>query len=588
MSRAQDMDAIHLQVMWNRLVAVVEEQAQTLIRTAFSPAVREAGDISAGVFDPAGRMVAQAVTGTPGHINSMALSVGHFLRRYPKETMESGDVFLTNDPWIASGHLFDFTVVTPAFFKGRLVALFACTAHVVDIGGIGFSAEGRQVFEEGLCIPIMPLARAGRFNESLMEIVAANVREPMQVKGDLYSLAACNEIGCRRLDEMMDEFGLRGLETLSDKVINQSRQAMLDQIRMLPFGTYRHAMTVDGYERPIEISAALTISEQGIHVDYDGTSPVSNYGINVPLCYTEAYTGFGVRCIVGPDVVNNAGSLSTITVSAPEGSIVNAPRPCAVTARQTVGQMLPDVMFGCLHKAIEGGVMAEGAGSLWGLPMFGGHGFGNSGKLNDLSRPFTVMTILAGGTGARPRKDGLAATAFPSRVRSIPLEITETIAPVVFWRKELTPDSGGAGRYRGGLGQSLEVGTFDDTPFTMSAASCERVVHPARGRDGGQPGVTGNYGLVSGRTFEGKGRHAVPAGERLYLNLPGGGGFGDPLDRDLERVAEDLRHGLVSPEVAVERYCVVLTAEGGVDREATALLRNTQMNSAELAEPPGS
>ncbi len=571
----RDLDLIHLQVMWNRLVAVVEEQAQTLIRTAFSPAVREAGDISAGVFDPAGRMIAQAVTGTPGHINSMALSVGHFLRRYPIETMQAGDVFLTNDPWISSGHLFDFTVVTPAVCDGRVVALFACTAHVVDIGGIGFSAEGRQVFEEGLCIPIMPLARAGRFNDSLMDIVAANVREPTQVTGDLYSLAACNEIGCRRLDEMMREFRLDGLETLADRVIDQSRQAMLEQIRKLPFGTYCHAMTVDGYEEPVEIKAALTISERGIHVDYDGTSPVSNYGINVPLCYTEAYTGFGVRCIVGPDVVNNAGSLSTVTVSAPEGSIVNAPRPCAVTARQTVGQMLPDVMFGCLHQAVEGGVMAEGAGSLWGLPMFGGHGHGKAGGADDRSQPFTVMTILAGGTGARPGKDGLAATAFPSRVRCIPLEITETVAPVVFWRKELTPDSGGEGQYRGGLGQSLEVGTVDGTSFTMSAASCDRVIHPARGRDGGQPGVTGNYGLVSGAAFAGKGRHPVPAGERLYLNLPGGGGFGDPRRRDPGSVAEDLRHGLVSPEAAVERYGVVLTADGGVDREATRALRKT-------------
>lgn len=574
MTGDQDMAAIHLQVMWNRLVAVVEEQAQTLIRTAFSPAVREAGDISAGVFDPTGQMIAQAVTGTPGHINSMALSVGHFLRHYPKETMNPGDVFLTNDPWIASGHLFDFTVVTPAFHGGRLVALFACTAHVVDIGGIGFSADGRQVFEEGLCIPIMPLARAGEFNESLMAIVAANVREPTQVKGDLYSLAACNEIGCRRLAEMMDEFQLGGLEELSDKVIDQSRLAMLEQIRALPFGTYRHAMTVDGYEREIEIRAALTISEAGIHVDYEGTSPVSNFGINVPLCYTEAYTGFGVRCIVGPDVVNNAGSLATITVSAPEGCIVNAPRPCAVTARQTVGQMLPDVMFGCLHQAIEGGVMAEGAGSLWGLPMFGGHGYGKTNEAKNHERPFTVMTILAGGTGARPGKDGLSSTAFPSRVRCIPLEITETMAPVVFWRKELTPDSGGAGRYRGGLGQSLEVGTVDGTSFTMSAASCERVTHPARGRDGGKPGVTGNYGLVSGEAFAGKGRHGVPAGERLYLNLPGGGGFGDPHDRDLKSIAEDLRHGLVSPEAAIERYGVVLTADGEVEREATLLSRN--------------
>ncbi len=568
------LSSIHLQVMWNRLVSVVEEQAQTLIRTAFSTAVREAGDLSAGVFDAEGRMIAQAVTGTPGHVNSMARSVGHFLARYPAATMGEGDVFITNDPWLSTGHLFDFTAVTPVFRRGRLLALFACTAHVVDIGGQGFSADARQVYEEGLCIPPMPLARGGVMNESLLDIVAANVREPSQVKGDFYSLAACNEVGGRRLVAMLDEFGLETLDDLGAFILENSRQAMLEAIRKLPPGTYRNRMTVDGYESPVELVAAMTISGSGIHVDYTGTSPVSSRGINVPGCYTEAYTAFGVRCLVAPDILNNAGSLAPVTVHAAAGSILNAPRPCAVAARHVVGQMLPDVVFGCLHQALAGGAPAEGASSLWVMALYGGHGATDAVAASGAgATPFTALGILAGGTGARPDKDGLSATAFPSRVRCVPLEITETMSPVVFWRKELLPDSGGAGKWRGGLGQVLEIANGERTPFAMTAATCDRVLLPARGREGGLAGGRGRFGLASGATFEGKRKHTVPGDDRLVLELPGGGGYGDPMSRDPARVAEDVRHGLVSPEAAMRDYGVVLGADGGVDGEATRRLR---------------
>ena len=567
--------AIHMQIMWNRLIAVVEEQAQTLIHTAFSTAVREAGDLSAGVFDPAGRMIAQAVTGTPGHVNSMALSVGHFLKRYPAQTMRPGDVYLTNDPWLSTGHLFDFTVVTPAFKGERLVALFASTAHVVDIGGIGFGADARQVYEEGLCIPIMPLAQAGKLNEHLFAIVEANVREPIQVKGDLHSLAACNETGCRRLVEMMDEFSLETLEEIARFVIGNSREAMQAEIARLPAGTWRHSMTVDGYEGPIELRAAMTIVRDGIHVDYAGTSAHSGYGINVPLCYTDAYTAFGVRCIVGPAILNNAGSLAPVTVCAPEGSILNAPRPAAVTARHAVGQMLPDLMFGCLHQVMGGGTPAEGAASLWGMPLFGGPGIAPGTPMKNDAKRFTVMGIMAGGTGARPRQDGMSATAFPSRVRCIPIEITETISPVVVWRKELRADSGGAGRQRGGLGQTIEIGLSEDAPFVMSAGTCDRVIFPARGRDGGGSGATGRFGLSSGTVFKGKKKHTVPAGERLLLELPGGGGYGSAVTRPPEQVAEDVRFGLISPEAARRDYAVAVDRNGTIDEPATTKLRST-------------
>ena len=323
---------IRAQIMWNRLIAVVEEQAQTLIRTAFSASVREAGDLSAGVFDLQGRMLAQAVTGTPGHVNSMAVAVGHFLERYPAAQMREGDHYVTNDPWLGTGHLHDFTLVSPTFHQGRPVALFASTVHVVDIGGRGFGPDGRQVYEEGLCVPIMPLARGGRINDDLLGIVRANVREPVQVEGDLFSLMACNDKGAQRLCEMMREFEIHGLEDLAETIFEHSRAATLAEIGRLRAGTYRNAVTIDGYDHPVELKAALTISEGRVHVDYTGTSAVSSFGINVPLLYTTAYTVFGVKCLIAPAIPNNAGSLAPFTVSAPEGSILNAPRPCAVAA----------------------------------------------------------------------------------------------------------------------------------------------------------------------------------------------------------------------------------------------------------------
>lgn len=552
MTAPRRLAEIQMQVMWSRLISVVEEQAQTLMRTAFSTAVREAGDLSAGVFDDRGRMIAQAVTGTPGHVNSMALSVGHFLDRIPAERMEEGDVYVTNDPWMSTGHLFDFTVVTPAFFEGRLVAIFASTAHVVDVGGIGFSADARQVFEEGICIPPMHLAVRGEMSEAVMAIVEANVREPVQVKGDLHSLTACNEIGCRRLADMMREFGLDDLADLSAFILTNSNAAMVKAIAALPNGTWHHSMTTDGYESPVEIHAALTITDDRIVVDFDGTTPVSRYGINVPMCYTQAYASYGIRCLVGSTIMNNAGSLAPIEVRAPEGSILNAPRPSAVSARHAVGQMLPDVMFGLLHQVLPDGAPAEGAASLWAMMLFGGP------SASDIPAPgataFTVMGILAGGTGARPHQDGLSATAFPSRVRCVPIEISEAMSPVVVWRKELVTDSGGVGRTRGGLGQILEIANSEAQPFAMSAATCDRVVFPARGRDGGGPGALGAFRLKSGHVFEGKKKHTVPAGERLILELPGGGGLGDPRERDPAQVAEDVRLGFISEEAARRDY----------------------------------
>jgi len=536
------------QVLWDRMVAVVEEQAQALIRTAFSTSVREAGDLSAGIFDIEGRMLAQAVTGTPGHVNAMAASVGFFLEKYPIETMADGDVYLTNDPWLGTGHLFDFTVVTPVFIESRPVALFASTVHVVDIGGRGFGPDAGQVFEEGLCIPIMKLFDRGEACEAVLEIVKANVREPVQVVGDLYSLTTCNDIGAKRLKEMMDEFALTGLSEIADHIIETSHAAMMRAIRVLPQGSYENAMRIDGYDHPLTLKARLTVGNQGIAIDFAGTSPMSAYGINVPLTYTQAYASFGVRCIVGPTVPNNAGSLSAISVSAPEGCILNAPRPAAVNIRHVTGQMLPDVVLGCLDQAQPGCAPAEGSSSLWNPMLSGGHGIVGDADYGR-AEPFAVTVFHAGGTGARPRQDGLSATAFPSGVRCTPVEITETIAPVLFRRKEYRPDSGGAGRFRGGLGQVMEIEHADGAPFAVFALF-DRIGHPARGRAGGEAGAAGYLGLASGAVLQGKGKQIVPAGDRLIMLMPGGGGYGAPEERDAAAERADRRLGLVGTGTA--------------------------------------
>ncbi|MFN4088396.1 MAG: hydantoinase B/oxoprolinase family protein [Alphaproteobacteria bacterium] len=560
---------IQKQVMWNRLISVVEEQAQTLIRTAFGTPVREAGDLSAGVYDLRGRMLAQAVTGTPGHVNAMAASVGHFIAKYPVETMREGDVFVTNDPWLGTGHLNDFTVVSPTFRDGRIVALFASTAHVVDVGGLGFGPDGRQVYEEGIYVPMMYFARAGEVNADLLEIIRWNVREPVQVEGDLYSLEACNRTGSERLVAMMDEFGMGSIDDLADWIVDTSHGAMLDEIAKLKAGTYRNSMLIDGYEREVDLVATMTIGADGIDVDFTGTSPVSSYGINLPLTYTQAYASFGVRCVVGPHIPNNAGSLSAVRVSAPEGSILNAPHPCAVTARHVIGQMLPDVVLGCLQDVVQGGTLAEGTSCLWNPVLLGGHGVGGTDAPGaKRSANFAVNCFHAGGMGARPTMDGLNATAFPSGVRNTPVEVTETIAPLICWQKEFRADSGGAGTFRGGVGQIMSFSHAESAPFAISAMF-DRVKHAPRGRAGGANGVTGRLFLQSGKHFPGMGRHPIPPGDRIVMEMPGGAGFGDPLRRDPHRVAEDVLAGFVSVEAARSLYGVVVGADGGIDAGAT-------------------
>ncbi len=562
-SDANELDAVRLGVQWNRLISVTEEQARALVRAAFSTSTREAGDLSAGIFDPHGRMLAQSVTGTPGHVNSMAYSVLHFLERFPASEMRPGDIFLTNDPWKGTGHLFDIVVVTPAFRAGELVALFACTSHVVDIGGAGFTTDSKEVYHEGLYLPILKFATDGVFDPTVVAIIEANVRDPVQVIGDIHSLAACNETGAARLISMMDEYGMADLDELAEHIITSSRQAMLDAIGELPEGTWNSTMRVDGMEQPIDIVCSLTVGDDGIEVDFDGTGPQSSWGINVPMAYTDAYTSFGVRCIIGPDIPNNTGSLDAVRVSAPEGCILNAPHPAAVNVRHVMGQLLPDAVFGCLSQVVPERVPAEGTSSLWNLLGTGmwepdtGVGatnrsrttVGQSGAESDRRKleRFILMSFHSGGAGARPHADGLSATAFPSGVRNMPVEVNEIGSPLVFWRKEFRTDSGGQGKYRGGLGQVIELENRQGRDFSISA-TYERTVFPARGRHGGGPGALGRLSLDDGTEMRSKGRSVISGDRRLIVEFPGGGGYGDPADRSPAAVARDQELEFTSPE----------------------------------------
>ena len=548
MSAQGAYDTIRMQVMWNRLISVVEEQAQSLLRTAFSPIVRECGDLSAGVFDVCGRMLAQAVTGTPGHVNSMAESVGHFIRHFPPETMAEGDIYITNDPWMGTGHLNDFVLTTPCFLDGRLVALFSCTSHITDIGGVGAGPDGTDVHMEGIYIPMLKLADRGRLDQSLLAMIRRNTRQPVETEGDVYSLAACNDVGCQRLVEMMGEFELDSLDGLADHICEHSRRAVIAEIAQLPRGTYRNSMTIDGYDHPLVLAAALTIDESGVSVDYDGTSGLSRYGVNVPAAYTTAYTCFGLGCVISPEVPNNAGSLSAFSVSAPEGSVLNAPYPAAVCARHVIGQMLPDVVFGCLEQAVPDRIPAEGASCLWNLTFRG-----ETDMAANRAKLFAVTAVCNGGTGARPIKDGLSATAYPSGVKGTPVEINESVAPLLFRRKEFRPDSGGAGRHRGGLGQVIEVESAIGADMELLAAF-DRIDHPARGRQGGGSGAAGAVFLADGERLRGKGTQPIQAGARLMVHTPGGAGHGDPKMRDPASVAADLRAGLITEETARSVY----------------------------------
>jgi len=545
---------VTLEILWSRLITVTNEQAAALQRTSFTPIVRESGDLSASVFDVRGRMLAQAVTGTPGHINSLATAMHHFLAAFPPQTLNPGDVLVTNDPWKTSGQLNDISVVTPAFRGDRLIGFFGNTCHAMDIGGRGLSADANEVFEEGLYIPITRLYEAGRPNEELLRLLEANVRAPYEVLGDVHAQVAGNQVGIDRLLAYLEEFDLPDLDGLASEILERSEAKAREAIAALPDGDYRKTIHTDGLDQPIRIECRVRVRGDEIEVDYEGSSDQVEKGMNVVLNYTAAYTSYALKCAIWPEVPHNDGSFRPLTTTAPEGSILNPRWPAAVAARHIVGHFLPHAVLGALAEVIPDRVVAEGAGNIW-LTTVRGAGRDR----------FVTVFFAAGGMGARPNKDGLSCHSFPSGIATTPVEVIETTSPLVVRRKELRPDSGGPGKFRGGLGQSIEVEVSTGEPFIVSSLS-DRMRFAAQGYLGGKPGGLGGFKTSRGSRPNIKLSQRFSPGTKFTLDLPGGGGFHDPRDRDLEAVARDVAEGLVSPRTAEREYGVKVTRSGRILR----------------------
>lgn len=514
-------DAVELEVLWSSLIATVNEQAKALQRAAFSPIVREAGDLANALFDRRGRMVAQAVTGTPGHINSLAIATRNVLDVHPVDSIRPGDVLITNDPYKTAGQLLDVTVLVPVFRKERLIGLFGSTIHHTDVGGYGIGAGARDVFEEGLWIPITKLMVAGERNAPVWDFILANVRQPTHMAGDLHAQMASGEIGAQRLQALLDSYRLDDVEDLSDEIIDRSEQATRRSIRALPAGRYEATSVLDladGSEITIAVSITVDADKGEILVDYAGSSGASPAGINVVKNYTHAYTTFTLRSLLNPDIPNNAGSLAPIRVEAPVGSIVNAVPPAPCTARHVVGMFLPMPLLQAMSQVLPEAVMAEGSAAVWTMQVSGHHEDGS---------PFiTAMFTYAGGVGARAGKPGLSATSYPTGVAAVPLEVVEASAPIRFLRKQLRRDSGGPGRQVGGMGQVIEFTVDSPSPWVLNAVT-SRLARGPRGVFGGEEGATGRF-VVNGEPVRTQARITLQPGDIVRLELPGGGGYGEP------------------------------------------------------------
>ena len=521
-----EFDSIELEILWQSLIATVNEQARALQRSAFSPIVREAGDLANAVFDRRGRMVAQAVTGTPGHINSLAIGAANMLAEFPPGSLVPGDVIVTNDPYKTAGQLLDVTVLVPVWRASEgsealePIAYFGSTIHHTDVGGYGIGAGGRDCFEEGLWIPICKLMQAGERNEDVWRFILSNVRQPDHMAGDLHAQMASGEVGSQRLAVLCDSHGLDDIEDLADEIISRSEEATRASIRELTSGSYPASAVLDLSDGSrIDIVCAIEVDAEAgdITVDYTGTSDASPWGINVVRNYTLAYTTFTIRSVLNPEIPNNHGSLSPISMVAPEGSIVNAVLPQPGTARHVVGMFLPNALLKALAQIRAEESMAEGAGAVWTMQVNGNHEDGS---------PFiTAMFTYAGGVGARATKPGLSACSYPTGISAVPVEVVEASAPIHFHRKELRQGSGGDGAQSGGLGQTVEFSVDTALKWELNAVT-SRLSEPPQGIFGGRPGACGSFS-VNGEAVTTQSRITLGPDDVVCLELPGGGGYGE-------------------------------------------------------------
>lgn len=573
------LDPVSIQILWNRLISIVDEAATGLMRTAYTPSVKEYHDFCCALFDKDARMLSHSTVTTAGFLGIVPEVMRNFLGKFKASSLKPGDVIITNDPWVASGHLIDVSVAAPIFRGDELVAYTLCIVHHLDMGGRMSTLESKDLFEEGLKIPIIKLYEAGRLNETIFEFIRANTRVPEKILGDLRAQLVSLNVCSRGLLSLIDEYRIDGLEDLANEVIGRTEASLRARIAELPDGTYYNNVTlppIPGVKEAIEVKAAVTVAGDDIIIDYTGSSPQVTAAINCTINIVRSYSSYPIKLALDPSVPNNDGGLKPIRIIAPEGSVINSKPPAATWGRTMIAHLFPEIVFGALERVMPDRVLAANGGSPANEVYL-------HGKQAD-GRSFMSIAQHTGGFGASARHDGYSTLCFPYNTRNIPIEVIENEARVRYLKKEFVADSGGPGRNRGGLGQELEFeildgGTAEATSVESSVRISGRVetgVMPAFGRCGGSYGRGGGLWLDGKAVEHGVYRKLEP-GQRVRFVMTGGGGYGHPLEREPDRVLADYLDGKVSIEAARNDYAVVIDeASQTVDLQRTRALRGAR------------
>jgi N-methylhydantoinase B len=544
-------DKVLFGIMWDRLISIADEVYQAFLKSSFSPVVRDAYDAVFVIFDANARLLAQASLGPPSFIGTSTHTIKHLLNKYPASTLKPGDVLATNDPWMGTGQINDLSMVRPIFKDEDLIGFTGTVQHLTDIGGVHTqSGIASDIYEEGLRIPPSKIVDAYRMNDELFELIAYNVRIPEQVIGDIKSGITANILGEKLILRFMEEYSLRDLTNLSDFIINRSLEAMQRKIAEIPKGKYMHEIFAEGYGEHdlVKIVCNVSVRDDTVHVDFSGTSPAIRKGLNVPFVYTKAYTLYALKCVISPDLPNNEGSIMPIDVSAPEGSILNAPPPLPTSARHIIGWFVPMAVWGALAKAVPDKVIAE-SGMPAAMPFVG-----TSDEGRQFVLPLGCPTMI-GGSGARPGSDG-EIMAVPTNVARFPIEVweMESDCSLLVEKAQLVTDSGGAGEYRGGLSVESVIVNLAKRPV-MVAITGGRMRYPAQGYFGGHAGRPHEVYINNERILS-KGLYELKSGDRLRIVTASGGGMFSPRRRDVQKVLEDYKNGYISLDAARNIYGV--------------------------------
>lgn len=575
--RKREFDPVTLEILWRRLISIVDESDSAVARTAFSSLLRDAHDYTCMFTDQKGRELAQGTFATPGQSGAMALGIKNLVTKLPPETYKPGDIFITNDPWALAGHLNDVCVISPIFYKDKLVAFTACVFHHSDIGG-RVSSDNHDVFEEGLFIPLVKLYDGGILNQSLLDMIRWNVRTPDEVIGDIRSQIAANYVCSEKICQMLKEYEMDDLDDLAEQIITRTERSIREEIEKIPDGIYRAEGRIEQMkgQEDVVIKAAVEVKGSDIIVDLTGSSPQVNWGGNVVYNFTYAYVFMAIKSMFGPDIPNNEGCARPIQLIAPEGSVVNCKFPAAVAARLVIGHYITEIIYRALAEVVPNKVIAASGGTPAQMNVF--YGRRRDGK------PWHSVIIRGGGMGASATSDGNYVYIFPANGANTPIEIFESDTPLLVERRELIPDSGGPGKMKGGLGQREVFKVPDDEyaplPPVNLGVQAGRHVLPPEGLFGGKPGAKAQF-LVNGIPGNPFGLTQLKPGDVVIIDAAGGGGYGDPLERDPEMVERDVLEGYVTLERAREDYGVVIDPETlKVNLEATHHLRRSLKSSS--------